>query len=224
MSTDKYRIRVTQNGPYIVSGGVPLQRERIEYDDEGYSILYKKVQTYDVPETYALCRCGHSKTMPFCDGSHVNCKWDGTETARRKDLLSHAKIYRGTGIKLYDIEGLCAYARFCHSKHGDTWTLAEQSGNPFKKEEAIKEACNCPAGRLVAVDAWTERIIEPTYEPCISIIEDPAEGGGGPIWVKGGILIIGADGKEYEPRNRVTLCRCGRSVNKPFCNGIHADR
>ena len=30
------------------------------------------------------------------------------------------------------------------------------------------------------------------------------------------------DGKNYEVRNRVTLCRCGRSNNKPFCDGSHA--
>ena len=34
--------------------------------------------------------------------------------------------------------------------------------------------------------------------------------------------ITAADGKTYEIRNRVTLCRCGRSDNKPFCNGSHA--
>ena len=31
----------------------------------------------------------------------------------------------------------------------------------------------------------------------------------------------GADGFEYEARNRMTLCRCGGSKNKPFCDGTH---
>ncbi len=224
MGSEKYQIKITRNGPYIVTGGVPLTRMRIEYDDEGYSAFYRTVETYDVPGTYALCRCGHSKTKPFCDGSHAGCGFDGTETAKRKGLMDRARVIKGPGIHLYDIEGLCAYARFCHSKKGDVWTLTERSGDALCKEEAIKEACNCPAGRLIAVDAWTGRILEPEYEPGISIIEDPAEGGDGPIWVKGGIPIIGENGTEYEPRNRVTLCRCGRSRNKPFCNGIHADR
>jgi CDGSH-type Zn-finger protein len=34
--------------------------------------------------------------------------------------------------------------------------------------------------------------------------------------------VIGAGGFEYERRNRQTLCRCGQSENKPFCNGAHA--
>ena len=45
---------------------------------------------------------------------------------------------------------------------------------------------------------------------------------GGPIWVRGGIPVASADGKTYEVRNRLTLCRCGRSANKPFCDGSHA--
>ena len=37
-----------------------------------------------------------------------------------------------------------------------------------------------------------------------------------------GIQIESEDGTLYEVRNRVTLCRCGKSSNMPFCNGSHA--
>jgi CDGSH-type Zn-finger protein len=30
-----------------------------------------------------------------------------------------------------------------------------------------------------------------------------------------------ADGVPLETRNRVTLCRCGQSANKPLCDGTH---
>ena len=53
------------------------------------------------------------------------------------------------------------------------------------------------------------------------VIEDPAERVSGPLWVRGGIPVIAADGFAYEVRNRVTLCRCGASANKPFCDGSH---
>ena len=43
----------------------------------------------------------------------------------------------------------------------------------------------------------------------------------GPLWVTGGIPIRRADGTFLETRNRVTLCRCGQSKNKPFCDGTH---
>jgi CDGSH-type Zn-finger protein len=39
--------------------------------------------------------------------------------------------------------------------------------------------------------------------------------------VRGGIRIVSATGEVYEVRNRVTLCRCGSSRNKPFCDGTH---
>ncbi|MGI5992201.1 MAG: CDGSH iron-sulfur domain-containing protein [Methanosarcina sp.] len=32
-----------------------------------------------------------------------------------------------------------------------------------------------------------------------------------------------ADGKQYEIRNRVILCRRGESKDKPFCDGSHAE-
>jgi hypothetical protein len=44
----------------------------------------------------------------------------------------------------------------------------------------------------------------------------------GPLWVRGGIAPIGSDGQAYEIRHRITLCRCGKSENKPFCNGARA--
>jgi len=43
----------------------------------------------------------------------------------------------------------------------------------------------------------------------------------GPYWVRGGVRIESADGHVWETRNRVTLCRCGASSNKPFCDATH---
>ena len=54
------------------------------------------------------------------------------------------------------------------------------------------------------------------------MVQDTARLVSGPIWVRGGIPVLGADGAAYEVRNRVTLCRCGASTNKPFCDGAHA--
>ena len=64
-------------------------------------------------------------------------------------------------------------------------------------------------------------IFEPPFDPAIGLIEDPVIKVSGPIWVKGGIRIESSDGSSYEIRNRVTLCRCGQSQNKPFCDGTH---
>ena len=86
---------------------------------------------------------------------------------------------------------------------------------------ATRQAQNCPAGRLVArrPDGGD---IEPTLKPGIALVQDPLAGMSGPLWLRGGIAVVGADGFRYEVRNRQTLCCCGRSANKPFCDGSHA--
>jgi hypothetical protein len=61
-------------------------------------------------------------------------------------------------------------------------------------------------------------MIEPMFEPPIGVVLDSHTGLDGALWVRGGIPIESADGKKYEVRNRVTLCRCGKSENKPFCD------
>jgi hypothetical protein len=67
----------------------------------------------------------------------------------------------------------------------------------------------------------TGKAIEPALEKSIVIIEYPAKGEHGPLWVRGGIPVVSAYGKPYTIRNRLTLCRCGKSGNKPFCDGSH---
>ena len=88
--------------------------------------------------------------------------------------------------------------------------------------EAVKSASECPAGRLTAI-AEDGSCIEPELEPAIEITQDPEMGVSGGIYVKGGIPLISGDGHLYETRNRIVLCRCGRSKDKPFCDGAHIE-
>ena len=45
----------------------------------------------------------------------------------------------------------------------------------------------------------------------------------GPLRVEGDFSIVDQDGKEFGlgGRTTVSLCRCGHSENKPFCDGSH---
>lgn len=122
---------------------------------------------------------------------------------------------------LTDADNLCAYARFCHRQEGAVWELTECSDDPKLRESAIQAAADCPAGRLITWDKQTGKAIEPKFEPTIGIIEDTPQKVSGPIWVRGGIPIESSDGTHYEVRNQVTLCRCGKSQNKPFCDAAH---
>ena len=99
--------------------------------------------------------------------------------------------------------------------------MISRSNNPQLKQMAIEQTQNCPSGRIISWEKETGKNSEPLLEPSISITEDPLQQVSGPLWIKGRIPVESADGDQYEIRNRVTLCRCGKSGNKPFCNGTH---
>ncbi len=216
----RMRITVGKDGPYIVRGGVPLLRAEIVTNDDGESVAWRETDVVEVGETYRLCRCGKSSTKPLCDMTHAAVGFDGTETAIHDGYFETAVTIDGPGIQLKDARPLCAEARFC-DRAGGLWNLIEGCDDSETRDLAREEAELCPSGRYVACDAVTGEPYEPHYEPSIVLVDDPQLGVSGPLWVRGEVEIIGADGTPYETRNRVTLCRCGHSKNKPFCDGSH---
>lgn len=211
------KIKILKDGPYIVTGNVPLFEKIIEPKGKEYE--FKDGHEFPHAQVYALCRCGKSKNKPFCDGSHQEAGFNGTETASKTKYEDRAELIEGPNIDLLD-DDRCAFARFCHRNEGNVWELTEKSNDPNLREQAIKAACDCPTGRLVALDK-DGNSIEPQFEPSINIIQDPEKKVSSGIYVKGNIPIESSDGQTYEIRNRVMLCRCGKSRNKPFCDATH---
>lgn len=215
-----FTIKIMKNGPYLVSN---LKKLRIEsyIPDPTTHVQQSVIQsTLEVTGDIALCRCGQSKNKPYCDGSHETCDFNGQETADKTPYLERSQVFTGDGVNLID-DDRCAFARFCHREHGDVWELTESSGNPEYAKEAIEGASACPAGRLTAV--LDHQLIEDVYEDVIIIAEDPSNKVSASLNVKGDFELIGADGELYEKRNRVALCRCGHSQNKPFCDASHVN-
>jgi CDGSH-type Zn-finger protein len=215
------RVVVSKDGPYVVTGGPPLSRQTIVTDAEGGSERWQEGETFKARESYALWRCGHSKTKPFCDGTHETVGFDGTETASREPYLKQAKVLEGPALSLSDAEGLCAFGRFC-DPHGSVWNEVARTEEPTTRARFLRQVHHGPAGRLVAWDNAAGQPLEPELPVSIGLVEDPPEKCSGPIWLRGGIPVVAADGFAYEVRNRDTLCRCGASKNKPFCDGTHA--
>lgn len=217
---EKMKIKVNEDGPYTVYGSIPLVDQILVPDAEGLSIGWSTGKQYVVKEEYDLCRCGHSRTKPFCDLTHSEVFFDGTETADRRPFVEQIEPATiGPELVLTDVVSLCALARFC-DRAGGVWDNTRASNESAAKKIAIQEVMDCPAGRLVLQDK-NGNLIEPVFEPSIGLVFDPVKQVLGPIWVRGGIPIEAADGTIYEVRNRVTLCRCGKSGNKPFCDGKH---
>ena len=215
------KIVVTENGPYEVSGNVPIQVQTIQPNSEGMSWEWVAGRTFETEEPYYLCRCGQSSHKPFCDGTHEKVRFNGRERASREPYDGQAGVLDGPTLQLQDAEALCAFARFCDPE-GKIWSLVPESDDPRARELAIREGMHCPGGRLVVHDKPSGKPFEPELPPSIGVIEDPAMECSGALWVRGGITVVSGDGTPYEVRNRVALCRCGGSKNKPFCDGTHA--
>ena len=217
----KAGVVVSKDGPYVVTGNVPLETQTIAADADGGSELWKQGQPIEAREKYSLCRCGQSKNPPFCDGTHAKVGFDGTETASRESYVDQAEVLDGPTMALMDAEQLCAFGRFC-DPHGKVWNQVERTDDPHVLAMFIRQVGNCPAGRLVAWDKATGKAVEPLLPVSIGLVEDPPEGS--------------ADRSGYEaelPSFRrmalntkyATALRCadaGSSKNKPFCDGTHA--
>jgi CDGSH-type Zn-finger protein len=219
--TVEVKVVVTRNGPYLVTGGAPLSEQTIVAGSNGDSEAWKEGDSFPPQASYALCRCGHSKTKPYCDGTHTQVGFDGTETASRKPYAEQAQLMHGPAYSLSDAETLCAFARFC-DPNGQVWNQVEHTGEPKVARNFVRQVNACPSGRLVAWDRATGKPLENALPVSIGVVQDPAQDVSGPLWLRGGIPLIAADGFAYEVRNRVTVCRCGASKNKPFCDGSHA--
>ncbi len=214
------KIIITKNGPYKVEGGTPLKQAVIFLGENDCSERWEEGKAYPQEEApYYLCRCGHSSEKPFCDATHLDVEFDGAETALPGIDRENAVKYEGATIDMIDDENLCASLRFCDRDPG-AWVAAAESDIDGYEQTAIEETCACASGRLTVLRK-DGTPVEPELPQEISPIQDTAAGCRGPLWVKGGIALMGAEGMAYDARNRMTLCRCGESDNLPFCNTSH---
>ena len=224
------RIEIERDGPYHVSGPTRLTRTAIVETERGEPVAWADERDVTVagsrPE---LCRCGNSSNKPFCDGSHRRTGFDGTETADRTTTRAErAREFHGKGLTLSDDRSLCDHSGFCTNVRTDVWHMLRDTDDPEVRERLIAMVGRCPSGRIALSPAEGEATegepgegepgeLEPNFDPSVAVVDD------GPLWVRGRVEIVGADGEVYEVRNRVALCRCGGSSNKPFCDGTHRE-
>jgi CDGSH-type Zn-finger protein len=209
-------IEVRADGPYIVSG-VPLSRIVKVTTAFGEPVGWGPERPLETGATYSLCRCGRSSTKPFCDETHTRVPFDGTETADRGPSALRRKTFVGYGVVMTDDRSLCQHAGFCGDRYTNAWRMTRSTDDPAVRERLIAMVRLCPAGALGYAEREGDEPVEPVLPIGIAVVRD------GPLRVQGRIPVTAADGVTYEVRNRVTLCRCGASRNKPFCDGSHQD-
>ncbi len=197
----KPTIECREDGPYVI------RDLRTLTDSKGQEIATKPV--------VALCRCGGSSTKPFCDGTHARNGFKSEKLPRR--VPDRRDTYVGKGVTIYDNRSICAHAGFCTDGLPAVWRLKQEpwidpdGGDVAAIIETIKA---CPSGALsYSIDDTEYR--DQDRPPAIQVTKN------GPYRVTGGVDLKGRPGGEGASREHYTLCRCGGSKNKPFCDGTH---
>ena len=205
-------ISVAPNGPLVVNGDVALYRRRAVRSEHGEPLAWETTEQIVAPGRYALCRCGQSGRKPFCDGTHAKVGFVAVETATGT-YDDRSSELGGTGITVRDDRSVCVHAGFCGTRITNVWKAVPETGESTVRAQVIAMVERCPSGALTyRFDAGD---VEPLLLQAIAVTDD------GPLWVTGGVAVSTADGRQLEVRNRVTLCRCGGSANKPLCDGSH---
>jgi CDGSH-type Zn-finger protein len=196
-------IECKPDGPYLVNGLLDLR------SSNGQSIATQPV--------VALCRCGGSSNKPFCDGTHRRNGFSGarvssTSPAQRAD-------YHAPGITIHDDRAICAHAGRCTDglasvfKYGSEPWIDPAGASVTAIVETIRR---CPSGALSYTLDRPEAPQEPLPQSVVVTKNGPYE-------VAGGIGLVDAATGQGNATARYTLCRCGGSKNKPFCDGTHWD-
>jgi CDGSH-type Zn-finger protein len=218
------RIVVEKNGPYVVYGDIPLVRKTQVVSEYGEPITWKKGEAIETDHPYRLCRCGRSANQPFCDDSHLELGFDGTETADTDLMAERQMIYAGsTGIVVKRDYSVCIDSGFCGTRLANIQKLVGETGDTHVRSQVIAMVERCPSGSLTYSLQEGEPDIEPDLPQQIAVVTEMTSDGpiAGPLWVTGNIPIQRSDGQPLEMRNRVTLCCCGRSQIKPLCDSTH---
>lgn len=207
-------IEVTEDGPLRVQGPVRIVRRREVRDAEGAAVAWQDVMELPFDGEAWLCRCGRSGNKPFCDSSHR--EGFTAQDSAPPAYAERAKELGGVGVTVRDDRKLCVHAEFCFSKTANVWKQVDQTGDELVRTTLVSMIERCPSGALTLRFDGETNDYEGETEPTIAVIDN------GPLWVIGSIPITLADGTTLEPRNRVTLCRCGQSESKPLCDGAHS--
>jgi len=196
-------ISCKKDGPYLVKGLATFTNSR------GEAIPGK--------ETMALCRCGGSRNKPFCDGTHARIGFEDSKKSERTQ--DKCQTYAGKAISIHDNRGLCAHAGECTSRLSSVWRMGVEpwiDPDGASTEAIIETIEACPSG---ALSYTIDDVIHRDWDspPAIALWKN------GPYVVTGGIELADTRFGEGVSQEHFTLCRCGASKNKPFCDGSHYD-
>ncbi|MFI6290514.1 ferritin-like domain-containing protein [Nonomuraea sp. NPDC050790] len=217
---DRRRIVVLRDGPYVVYGGIPLRRKRKVVSADYDALTWQTGEPLETEDTYALCRCGRSRSKPFCDGTHALIGFDGKETAGTRLYREMQHVHDGVGISAQRVGELCIHAAFCIGHTRPIAKMLDDTEDSDVRSNIMGRIDHCPSGSYSYALERGGTTIEVDLPVAISVLEEEHDQASA-LWVTGGIPVVRSDGLPLETRNRMTLCRCGHSASKPLCDGTH---
>jgi CDGSH-type Zn-finger protein len=163
----------------------------------------------------ALCRCGGSKNKPFCDGTHSS---NGFTSANTADATKNRReVFAGKGITIFDNRAICAHAGVCTDNLKTVFLYGKEpwiDPDGANVQEVIDTIRKCPSGAL-SYDINGVQPAPPRREPMVTVTDN------GPYAITGGVELMNVEFGDGASKEHYTLCRCGASKNKPFCDGSH---
>lgn len=216
----KPKILPLPNGPYYLINDM---QPKVVYNLQNF-----KGEPLSTTVGIALCRCGASKNKPFCDGTHnvigfssANRTLDENDDTKKTAIKDQRRNYPGKEITVHDNRKICSHAAECVNNLSSVFKLGSRPWiNPdaSKMNDIIDVVRRCPSGALsYSIDGVEYRDPEEQRNPIVTVLKN------GPYHITGGIELIGENIQfgEGASKEHYTLCRCGASENKPFCDGAH---
>lgn len=201
------RIACLPNGPYyLLNETTPTVVPHLRRPDGELCSAVRGV---------ALCRCGGSRNKPFCDGTHGTNGFTDQKIA--DDRLNHRASYIGKRITIHDNRQLCAHAGFCTDRLESVFRMHQEpwiDPDGASAEAIIETIRKCPSGAL-SYSIENVEYRDQDRKPMVTVSDD------GPYVIVGSIELMGVRFGEGASKEHYTLCRCGASKNKPFCDGSH---
>lgn len=200
--TKPISLTVLDNGPLKISG----EDMTIRYCGEPVSVEGSDVY---------VCRCGESKNPPFCDGSHAKTGFVAEPPTGEKKKVH---VWEGNTLRTFFNPNACMHVFYC--KPLKELRARELDGDADAAAEIARVVQSCPSGALTYESKGPSEVATPAAVDGAANI-DIVEGGEVRIQCA---FEINEELQERQDNDRATLCRCGLSKNKPWCDGRHKKR
>jgi CDGSH-type Zn-finger protein len=201
------RLRPLKDGPFVYLPASDIKGNAELLDAHGESTVLES--------RTLLCRCGGSKTKPYCDETH---RFNGYSSERVRHVMPDNRAdYVGSSITVHDVRGMCSHKSNCLNGAPEVFLYDRRPWIDPDAADADKVARvveSCPSGALFyTVNGALHR----DWDGPPRLIADPD----GPFQMSGPIELIETELPATTSTDHYSLCRCGGAKNKPFCDGSH---